>query len=301
MTPQKETPQFQKLPMLVFDRHEAITYKNKTLEDIHNVKLKSSLRKIFSPRMIAKIEAVIERSYADVIEFNDITDCCAVLVIPVSSDENVIIYLPTYYSAALANGKSEITALLCKELLSCKAESKINNTLTRIRKTIYRNFELLNDSFAQCIDIRKLAKFTEEQLKICTFPLGIKLITQNKAEEGLYLQSDMRALATEILCMFDIILSLNRDKIIEFDVSVRFGRARFKLKCNTESCSPDDFICVEKYILAKVSQREGHLWRFSVNEKAAECTLTVPLTSNLEFSVKDGHTAEAVFCEAIKF
>ncbi len=292
---------FQKLPMLVFNRHEAVTYKNNAFEDICTVKIKSKINKIFSEEMIAKIEAVMEKSYADVIEYNDTLGYCAVLAIPITSDENVIIYLPSYYSVALDQNKSKTVDLICKELINCRSNGAVNDNLTRLRKTVYRNFELLEDSFAQCIDICRLAKFTEDQLKACTFPLGIKFVTQNKAEEGLYLQTDMRALATEILCIFDIILSLSRDKIIGFEVSVRFDRARFRFKCNTESDTLDDITCIEKYILAKVSKSQGHLWKLSVSEGAAECTLSMPLASRLEFSVNEEHNAEAVFCEAIRF
>ncbi len=287
--------------MMLFDKSGEITYKNSAFEQICNIKLKSKADKIFSPDTFKKLMRAIQSTCIDAVECNEFEGYCAVLIVPYSLSDNIVIFLPSYYEGALNGSKYEIIDLVCNRLLDGNVSEEISKNLARVRGAIYRNFECLDDTFTHCIDISKLADFTRAQLKVCTFPLGIKLNMQIHAEERQILQTDVRALATELLCMFDIALYLNKDKSIDFDVSSGFNKAYFKFKCNTDKEALDESMCIEKYILGKVSDSDGHRFDFSIKDGKAECTLTLPLKNKFEFSTQDEHWAEAVFCDAIKF
>ncbi len=297
----KDSIRFQKFPMILFDKNGAITHKNSAFEQICNIKLKSKADKIFSPDIIKKLSQAVQNACIETVECNEFEGYCAVLIVPSSLSENAVIFLPSYYEGALRGDKYEIIDLVCKQLIDGNASDEISKNLARVRGAIYRNFERLDDTFAHCIDIAKLADFTVAQLKVCTFPLGIKLNMQIHTKERLLLQTDVRVLATLLLCMFDIALYLNKDKSMDFDVSVGFNKVYFKFKCNTDKEELDQSMCIEKYILGKVSDSDSHRFDFSLKDGKAECTLTLPLTNKFEFSIQDEHWAEAVFCDSIKF
>lgn len=297
----KNSGSFQKFPMILFDKSGTVTYKNRAFEQICNIKLKSKADKIFSPDIIKKFSHAVQNACIDTVECNEFEGYCAVLIVPSSLFENAVVFIPSYYEGTLQGDKCEIIELICKQLTAGNASEEISKNLARVRGAVYRDFKRLDDTFTHCIDISKLAEFTAAQLRVCTFPLGIKLHIQIHTEKRLLLQTDVRVLATQLLCMFDIALYLNKDKCIDFNVSYGFNKAYFEFECNTDKEELDESMCLEKYILGNVSKNDGHRFDFSIKDGKAKCTLALPLTNKFEFSIQDEHWAEAVFCDAIKF
>lgn len=292
---------FEKFPLAVFDESGTLTHKNAAFEQICSARLKTKTDKIFSPETVNALLIASRDNRIQAIKCIGFDGYCALLSIPVSLVENAVIFLPSYYETSLQKGAGEIVDMISKQLLSESANKDISKNLARVRKTLYRNFERIKDTLEDCIDVSKLIDLTHTQLKLCTFPLGIKFNVNDRTNENCYLKTDLRALATEILCMFDIALYLNNDKNIDFDVSVRFNRVYLKFRCKTGKKALDEGIVPEKYILEKLSEEFNHRFDFSLNDGLSESTLIIPLTNKFEFFGVDENSAVSVFYNAIKF
>ncbi len=297
----KNNVRFEKFPMLIYDKNGTVTFKNNSFEQVCSLKLKSKIGKLFSEETAEKLTCLTPVPHIESVRCKELEGYCAVLTIPVSRDDRALVFLPSYYSNVLNGCDFEIIELICKEFANDSADDEVGKALARVRKAIYRNFERSEDTFEHHIEISKLVEHTKSQLNVCAFPLGVRLNTQNSVNGGQFLQADLKVLATEILCMFDIALYLNNDRSISFDVSAEFNKLCLRFCCNTDKTDISESLCIEKYILSKLTDNQGHGFHISVNDMKAECLLTLPLINKFTFSTKDEHWAEAVFCDAIKF
>lgn len=297
----KSNINFQKLPLVVIDKSFTLKYKNVAFEQINSARVGSKAEKVFSKKILSDFELAMQDSVIKTIEYTDTDGYCAILLLPITSNNFALIFLPSFYSDIIKKSNSELIELICANLTNEKTSEKLARCLARIRKAVYRNFELSSKSFSQCISVSKLVDITMPQLKFCSFSLGVRFNLQGEIEAQSYINANMHALATELLCMFDAVLYLNCGTNIDLSLSMKFDRVRFEFVCDSDASGFDECLCIEKYILDKTSSAEGHKFNATFKDGHAICSLTVPMASKLSLQSIDECSAEAIFRNAFKF
>ena len=300
MDESKRNINFERLPLIVIDKNGFVIHKNEAFEQVRRVRLKTKADKIFSADICEKIKVSVQGFCIETFEYSSFEGFCSIMSVPMQGERVSIILIPSIYSDVLSLEKSELISIIDKLLSSDKASKSSAISLAKVRKAIYRNFGTLSKEYPQSISVSRLTEITKREFEICAFSVGARLDFRSKPDESAILKANMRAVATELLCMFDAVLYLNTGRSIGFDVAIRFNKVQFTLSCSTGAKELDEGLLTERYVLAKTASAEGHDFAITLEDGTAGLTLTVPLSAKFELSSLDANFAETIFKNAIK-
>lgn len=288
-----------RLPLLVADNNEIVIYKNDAYARLNKTRIGGKLEKIFSNKIMEIIRITISQSEFDIIEFNEFADCCAICILP-NGNETVFVFLPHHFEKALNKGKSGIIDFIWHQLCSEQINDKLGDSLTRIRQTINKN--LINEENNQThrIEFVKIVELITKQFKLCAAPLGVYL-KASKDIPNVYIRTSINSFAAEILCLFDIAISLSSNNIIEVKTFTDFNKINFSFGCQTEFEDLDESMYIEKYVLHKLTEKTSHYWDIILENGSVTCNISIPIDNNPEFSANEQETVIKLLSDALQF